>query len=164
MTSRHEAIKTPSPVRSHRRSTDPFGKDSLGRIRNHETRTSRVLGRVAGWILPQIVGRPLSSLRCPSGMAAKCFFAKHPWQGVDDGVNRVDTGDKESVVVVDDLAGLKASPVPGLPPPTALIASPPPFRARSKRCDTTNRNAIISLVFRGDHVSSCIRGALASPQ
>jgi hypothetical protein len=50
-------------------------------------------------------------------MAAKCFFAKHPWQGVDDGVDHVDTADKEPMVAVGDLAGLKVSQVPGLPPP-----------------------------------------------
>jgi DNA primase len=111
----------------------------LGRT---ETRTSRILRRVTGWILPQIVGRPLSPLRCLSGMAAKIFFGKHPRQGVDDGVNRVDTADKEPIVAVSDLAGLKASLVPGLPPPYG--ADRP---VRSKRCDTTNRNAIISLVF-----------------
>ncbi len=73
----------------------------MGRI---ETRTSRILRRVTGRILPQIVGRPLSPLRCLSGVAAKCFFAKHPQQGVDDGVDRVDTAYKEPMVAVDDLA------------------------------------------------------------
>ncbi|TPW00523.1 MAG: hypothetical protein USCAAHI_00027 [Beijerinckiaceae bacterium] len=61
---------------------------------------------IANWILPHIAGRPLSLLRCPSGTAAKCFFAKHPWQGLDDGVRRVDTGDKEPMLAVDDLTGL----------------------------------------------------------
>jgi hypothetical protein len=37
-------------------------------------------------------------------VAAKCFFAKHPQQGVDDGVDRVDTAYKEPMVAVDDLA------------------------------------------------------------
>src|SRR5262249_4467090 len=45
-------------------------------------------------------------LRCPSGTAAKCFFAKHPWQGLDANVSRVDTGDKGPMLVVDDLKGL----------------------------------------------------------
>jgi bifunctional non-homologous end joining protein LigD len=31
---------------------------------------------IADWILPHVAGRPLSLLRCPSGTAAKCFFAK----------------------------------------------------------------------------------------
>ncbi len=61
---------------------------------------------IASWILPHIAGRPLSLLRCPSGTGAKCFFAKHPWQGLDDSVRRVHTGDKEPMIVVDELTGL----------------------------------------------------------
>ena len=61
---------------------------------------------IADWILPHIAGRPLSLLRCPSGTGGKCFFAKHPWQGLDNSVRRVDTGDKEPMVAVDELAGL----------------------------------------------------------
>jgi bifunctional non-homologous end joining protein LigD len=61
---------------------------------------------IADWILPHVAGRPLSLLRCPSGTAAKCFFAKHPWQGLDKRVRRVDTGDEEPMVAVDDLTGL----------------------------------------------------------
>jgi len=48
----------------------------------------------------------LSLLRCPSGTGAKCFFAKHPWQGLDKRVRRVDTGDKEPMLAVDDITGL----------------------------------------------------------
>ena len=33
---------------------------------------------VAEWILPQIAGRPLSLLRCPSGIEAECFFQRNP--------------------------------------------------------------------------------------
>ena len=61
---------------------------------------------IADWILPHIVGRPLSLLRCPSGTEAKCFFAKHPWKGLDERVRRVETGDKQPMVAVDDLTGL----------------------------------------------------------
>jgi DNA ligase D-like protein (predicted polymerase) len=45
-------------------------------------------------------------LRCPSGAGAKCFFAKHPWQGLDRSVHRVDTGDKEPMLAIDDVTGL----------------------------------------------------------
>jgi bifunctional non-homologous end joining protein LigD len=61
---------------------------------------------IADWILPHIAGRPLSLLRCPSGTGAECFFAKHPWQGLDASVRRVDTGDKVPMVAIDELAGL----------------------------------------------------------
>jgi bifunctional non-homologous end joining protein LigD len=61
---------------------------------------------IADWILPHIAGRPLSLLRCPSGTATKCFFAKHPWHGLDKRVRRVDTGDKEPMLAIDDVTGL----------------------------------------------------------
>jgi bifunctional non-homologous end joining protein LigD len=48
----------------------------------------------------------LSLLRCPKGTAARCFFAKHPWQGLGASVRRVDTGDKEPTLAIDDLTGL----------------------------------------------------------
>ena len=61
---------------------------------------------IADWILPHIAGRPLSLLRCPSGTDAKCFFAKHPWQGLDDSVRRIDVGDKEPMLAIDNFSGL----------------------------------------------------------
>jgi bifunctional non-homologous end joining protein LigD len=61
---------------------------------------------IADWILPHIAGRPLSLLRCPSGTDAKCFFAKHPWQGLDDSVRRIDVGDKEPILAIDNFSGL----------------------------------------------------------
>jgi bifunctional non-homologous end joining protein LigD len=61
---------------------------------------------IADWLLLHIAGRPLSLLRCPSGTAAKCFFAKHPWPGLDKWVRRVDVGDKEAMLAVDDVKGL----------------------------------------------------------
>jgi bifunctional non-homologous end joining protein LigD len=34
---------------------------------------------IADWILPHIVNRPLSLLRCPGGSQKQCFFQKHAW-------------------------------------------------------------------------------------
>ena len=61
---------------------------------------------IADWILPHISGRVLSLLRCPSGAAEKCFFAKHPWHGLSDAVRRVDVGEAEKMLTLDGLAGL----------------------------------------------------------
>ncbi len=61
---------------------------------------------IADWILPHVTGRVLSLLRCPSGTAEKCFFAKHPWHGVDENVGRVDVGEKEPMMVIEGLSGL----------------------------------------------------------
>src|SRR6202022_1520516 len=53
-----------------------------------------------------VAAGPLSLLRCPSGTGVKCFFAKHLWQGLDKSVRRVDTGDKEPMLAIDDITGL----------------------------------------------------------
>jgi bifunctional non-homologous end joining protein LigD len=62
---------------------------------------------IADWILPHVTGRVLSVLRCPSGTDQKCFFAKHPWAGLNEQVApRVDVGEKEPMVAINDLTGL----------------------------------------------------------
>jgi bifunctional non-homologous end joining protein LigD len=37
---------------------------------------------VAALILPQVVNRPLSLLRCPSGIGGECFFQRNPGKGL----------------------------------------------------------------------------------
>ena len=102
-----EAIEAPncarSPIGIHL--THP-GKDSWEEAGITKQGLAEFYTDIADWILPHIAGRPLSLLRCPSGTGAKCFFAKHPWQGLDASVRRIDTGDKEPMVAVDELAGL----------------------------------------------------------
>jgi bifunctional non-homologous end joining protein LigD len=61
---------------------------------------------IADWILPHLSGRVLSLVRHPSGVNEKGFFAKHAWHGLSAAVKRVDVGEKEKMLVVDDLAGL----------------------------------------------------------
>ena len=62
---------------------------------------------IADWILPHIVGRPLSLLRCPEGIAAQCFFQKHAWAGLGGAVRQVAVpSDEQRMLVVDDLSGL----------------------------------------------------------
>ena len=63
---------------------------------------------IADWILPQIVNRPLSLLRCPGGSQKECFFQKHAWAGLDeDLIQRVRVGEDEAVAI-QDLSGLLA--------------------------------------------------------
>ncbi|HEY3987898.1 MAG TPA: DNA ligase D [Acidobacteriaceae bacterium] len=47
-------------------------------------------------ILPYIVDRPLSIVRCPSGTAAKCFFQKHVKPGLPKGIGSVEIVDRKS--------------------------------------------------------------------
>ncbi|NCT86922.1 DNA ligase D [Stenotrophomonas acidaminiphila] len=64
---------------------------------------------VADHLLPEIVGRPLSIIRCPAGIERPCFFQKH----LTAGLERVDTvklkeesGANANYLVVEDLPGL----------------------------------------------------------
>lgn len=64
---------------------------------------------VAPWILPQLQGRPLSLVRCPSGAAQQCFFQKHAAMTIPDNVRRIQvpvSGFSDDYMVVDDVAAL----------------------------------------------------------
>ncbi|PPV06366.1 ATP-dependent DNA ligase [Xanthomonas bromi] len=60
-------------------------------------------------LLPQIVGRPLSVIRCPSGAEKPCFFQKHHTAGLER-VSSVklteETGTNAYYLVVEDAPGL----------------------------------------------------------
>lgn len=65
--------------------------------------------QMARWILPGIVGRPLSLLRCPDGTGKACFFQKHHGPGLGDAVHAVPLQQKsgrEDYVYIDDVRGL----------------------------------------------------------
>jgi bifunctional non-homologous end joining protein LigD len=63
---------------------------------------------IGEWILPHIVNRPLSLLRCPGGSRKECFFQKHAWARLDeDLIQRVNLGHDEAVAI-QDLSGLLA--------------------------------------------------------
>ncbi|HEY4403523.1 MAG TPA: DNA ligase D [Xanthobacteraceae bacterium] len=59
------------------------------------------------WMAPQIVGRPLSLVRCPEGTKGQCFFQKHASAGLSDKTLHtvIDTKGRQ-VIAVDDLEGL----------------------------------------------------------
>ena len=63
---------------------------------------------IAHWILPHLVGRPLALVRCPSGVAHQCFFAKHAWGGLSQAIRSVDVGEEKPMLAIDDLQGLIA--------------------------------------------------------
>lgn len=64
---------------------------------------------VSDHLLPEIVGRPLSVIRCPAGIERPCFFQKHMTAGLER-VSTVtlkeESGAQADYLVVDDLAGL----------------------------------------------------------
>ncbi len=66
---------------------------------------------IADWILPHVVDRPLSIVRCPGGAAGPCFFQKHPGDAALKELRRVSIREKsgeEEYLVVEDLKGLIA--------------------------------------------------------
>jgi bifunctional non-homologous end joining protein LigD len=61
------------------------------------------------WILPEIVNRPLSIIRCPQGTGRPCFFQKHFTAGLDavDMVKlKEEAGNQADYLVVRDERGL----------------------------------------------------------
>jgi bifunctional non-homologous end joining protein LigD len=62
---------------------------------------------IADRILPHVVNRPLTLVRCPSGSDGACFVQKHPWAGLHQAVRRVQSGGEEWLAV-DDVTGLVA--------------------------------------------------------
>jgi bifunctional non-homologous end joining protein LigD len=60
-------------------------------------------------IAPFIVERPLSLVRCPSGIVGECFFQKHAWNGLSPAIVLArDPKDKadEPIIAIRDLEGL----------------------------------------------------------
>jgi bifunctional non-homologous end joining protein LigD len=70
---------------------------------------ARYYERVGPRMLPHLVDRPLSLLRCPDGAAAACFFAKHPGLWTPRELRRIAVPERKktsSFMVLDDLPGL----------------------------------------------------------
>jgi bifunctional non-homologous end joining protein LigD len=62
---------------------------------------------IADWVLPHVVERPLSLVRCPAGAEGECFFQKHAWNGMSKAVRSRSEGGEE-VLFIEDLEGLMA--------------------------------------------------------
>src|SRR5262249_53067221 len=65
--------------------------------------------RVADWVLPYVVKRPLTLVRCPGGHTGECFFQKHITGTLPDtlhGVPIKEKGKKEEYIAIDDISGL----------------------------------------------------------
>lgn len=63
--------------------------------------------KIAKRILPFIVNRPLTLLRCPEGTQAKCFFQKHYDSTLPENIFSIKIkNEKEPYLYIKDLAGL----------------------------------------------------------
>lgn len=66
---------------------------------------------IADWILPHLVDRPLSVVRCPGGTTGPCFYQKHPPEGLSEVVERIPIREKDefdTYVVVRNIEGVIA--------------------------------------------------------
>ena len=66
---------------------------------------------IAPRMLPHVVGRPLSLVRCPQGAGGDCFFQKHASPGFPDAFRPVTIREKEGsdiYLYIEDIAGLVA--------------------------------------------------------
>ena len=64
---------------------------------------------VAKWLLPELVDRPLSLLRCPAGSQGECFFQKHHADSLGDDVHAIALKQKsgsEQYLYVDSIEGV----------------------------------------------------------
>jgi bifunctional non-homologous end joining protein LigD len=64
---------------------------------------------VAERMLPHVVNRPLTLVRCPDGRGKPCFFQKHPGGGTPEGIRSVNIREKDGKApysVIDDEQGL----------------------------------------------------------
>ena len=68
---------------------------------------ARYYAGIGDWALPQLIHRPLSLLRCPTGLGGESFFQKHATAGMPKPVGRVEI-DGETHLAIEDLAGLIA--------------------------------------------------------
>lgn len=66
---------------------------------------------VADWVLPHVVNRPLTVVRCPEGRTGECFYQKHVTDALPDTVKGVPIREKGGVreyICVSDLKGVIA--------------------------------------------------------
>lgn len=51
--------------------------------------------RVGDWMLPELMRRPVSLIRCPTGALKDCFYQRHAFAGLPEGVGTVALSDEE---------------------------------------------------------------------
>jgi bifunctional non-homologous end joining protein LigD len=51
--------------------------------------------RVGDWLLPELLRRPVTVFRCPTGELKDCFYQRHAFAGLPAGVETIDLADEE---------------------------------------------------------------------
>jgi bifunctional non-homologous end joining protein LigD len=70
---------------------------------------ARYYETIAPYILPYVVNRPISLVRCPEGCNKECFFQRHAMKGMSDAIKQVAISGGESeekYLYIEDEAGL----------------------------------------------------------
>lgn len=66
--------------------------------------------KLAPWLLPDLVSRPLSVIRCPDGAGGECFFQKHSSPGFSQAIRELPIADKNgglrNYFYIENLEGL----------------------------------------------------------
>ncbi|MBF9194740.1 non-homologous end-joining DNA ligase [Microvirga terrestris] len=66
---------------------------------------------IGEWLLPHLVDRPLTLIRCPGGGEKKCFVQRHSWAGMSDLIHRTtipDNSGTQEALTVTDIQGVIA--------------------------------------------------------
>ncbi|MGO4387038.1 non-homologous end-joining DNA ligase [Microvirga sp. 2YAF29] len=66
---------------------------------------------IAEWLLPHLVNRPLTLIRCPAGMEKKCFVQRHSWASMSSFIHADHVSDgkeKTEILTVRDIQGVVA--------------------------------------------------------
>ncbi|ATE71909.1 DNA ligase D [Lysobacter capsici] len=82
----------------------PDAKISKGEVADYYRAVER-------WLLPELIDRPVSLLRCPDGIGSQCFFHKHHSDGFGPDVHPVslrESAGQADYVYVDDIQGVLA--------------------------------------------------------
>jgi bifunctional non-homologous end joining protein LigD len=69
--------------------------------------------RVGDWMLPELMRRPVTIIRCTTGREKDCFYQRHAFNGLPEGVERFDLADEEGVsayITITKPKGLLALP------------------------------------------------------
>lgn len=64
---------------------------------------------ISDWLLPHLVNRPLTLIRCPGGAEKKCFVQRHSWAGMSAFIHAdmvKDGAGKQEVLTVRDIQGV----------------------------------------------------------
>ncbi|WP_293682449.1 DNA ligase D [uncultured Phenylobacterium sp.] len=69
--------------------------------------------RVGDWLLPELIRRPLTVIRCPSGDLRELFYQRHAFTGLPAGIQTIELSDEEgrnAYIAVTEAKGYLALP------------------------------------------------------